>query len=326
MCKTRWNYTLVEEFVSENSNCTLISTEFKTAKSKMVFKCSCGKEFETTFEHFRLRNKRQCNECGISSQLEKQSLSIEEVVKYVKEQSECNLLSDVYINSKSKLEFLCSCGTTFKKSFEKFKKSSMCKKCSYNQISLSQTFDYSYIKNYIELKNCKLKSEEYNGCYNTLEVICKCGEIYLVSFNSFKNENQIRCKKCSNKMSKGEIFIEEYLIKNKFNYIYQYGFQDLKANNDRHLLKFDFAVFLDNSLLCLIEFDGKQHKSPVEYFGGIESYEVLRNNDKKKNDYCSINNIKLIRIPYEEMSNIEQILNNSLIIKNDNTVPSLVIN
>ena len=56
---------------------------------------------------------------------------------------------------------------------------------------------------------------------------------------------------------------------------------------------------------CL-EFDGKQHFEPNEFFGGIEGYNKLIVNDEIKNEYCKNNNIRLIRIKYDE--NIIEIL------------------
>lgn len=162
MCNIRWNYELVNQFVKNNSNCTLLSTEFKTAKTKMLFKCECDNEFETTFERFRLRNKRQCNNCGNKIMMNKQSLSFEEVKKFIEENSECTLLSKIYKNTKEKLKLKCKCGRVFYKSFEKFKsKNKMCKECSYNEISSSQIFDYNFVKSYIEEKDCTLLSNIY---------------------------------------------------------------------------------------------------------------------------------------------------------------------
>lgn len=326
MCNIRWNYELVNQFVKNNSNCTLLSTEFKTAKTKMLFKCECDNEFETTFERFRLRNKRQCNNCGNKIMMNKQSLSFEEVKKFIEENSECTLLSKIYKNTKEKLKLKCKCGRVFYKSFEKFKsKNKMCKECSYNEISSSQIFDYNFVKSYIEEKDCTLLSNIYNSCEDTLEIKCSCGEIYYATFSNFKNSNQIRCKRCTNKMSKGEILIEDYLRNNNIEYEMQYTFEDLKANNNKHKLKFDFAIFIDNKLYCLVEFDGKQHSKPVDYFGGNEAFETLQENDNKKNEYCKSKNLKLIRIPYKHMNNIKNILDESLKINYDNTVPSLVV-
>lgn len=326
MSHVRWNYELVKEFVKDNGECALLSTEFKTAKTKMLFKCKCENEFEATFEKFRLKNKRQCNDCGLKIQVEKQTSSIDEVKKFIEENSECILLSETYKNTKEKLKLECKCGKVFYKSFEKFKsRSKMCKECSYNEVSISQIFEYDFVKSYIEDKNCVLLSNAYNSCEDILEIKCSCGEVYKTTFSNFKNENQIRCKRCTNKMSKGEILIEEYLRNNSIKYETQYTFEDLKANNDKHKLKFDFAIFIDNKLYCLIEFDGKQHSKPVDYFGGEYAFEILQENDNKKNEYCKINQLNLIRIPYKHLNNIDNILDKTLKINYDNTVPSLVI-
>lgn len=322
----RWNYKLVDAFVNEESNCVLLSTEFNTAKTKMLFKCNCGNEFETTFERFRLKNKRQCNQCGVKNQVVKQALSFDEVKMFVENNSECILLSENFTNTKEKLEFKCMCGNIFYKSFEKFKsKNKMCKECSYKEISENQIFDYLYVQTYIESKNCSLLSQTYRSCEDRLKIQCPCGELYNTSFNYFKNYNQIRCKRCTNKMSKGEIIIEDYLRNNNINFEPQYTFEDLKANNNKQKLKFDFAVFIDKKLHYLIEFDGKQHSQSVDFFGGEESFKVLQDNDNKKNNYCDTNKIKLIRIPYKHLKNIDSILEKSLKVNYDNTVPSLAI-
>lgn len=47
-----------------------------------------------------------------------------------------------------------------------------------------------------------------------------------------------------------------------------------------------------------IEYDGKQHFEPIKYFGGITKFEYQKNNDQIKDDYCSKNGIRLMRLPY----------------------------
>lgn len=281
----------------------------------MLFKCYCGIQFETTFEKFRLNNKRQCTTCGIEIMKKKQSLCIEDVLTYVNENSNCTLISTEYVNTKSPLLFKCSCGTLFEKSFEKFKsKEKQCKNCSYLDISKNQTFSYDFVKKYIENNNCILLDDSYINCESKINIECPCGETFVSNFNSFRNYNQIRCRKCTRQMSKGEILIENYLKKNKLKYTLQYKFDDLKALNNKHFLKFDFAVFTDNSLITLIEFDGEQHFKPIEFYGGIDAFNTLQTNDTMKNNYCKANEINLLRISFKEINDIENILNNYFIL------------
>ncbi|MED3562248.1 hypothetical protein [Bacillus xiapuensis] len=52
-----------------------------------------------------------------------------------------------------------------------------------------------------------------------------------------------------------------------------------------------------HDLKLVIEFDGKQHREPVDAFGGEVAFLRLQENDKLKDDLLKENNIKLIRVP-----------------------------
>jgi len=111
-------------------------------------------------------------------------------------------------------------------------------------------------------------------------------------------------------VSKGEERINKYLIKNNFKFEREYSFPDCKL---RKPLKFDFAVFNNNnSLKCLIEFDGKQHFESVDYFGGEDKLFRSQVRDDIKTNYCLKNNIRLIRIPYTKENKIEKLLEDYL--------------
>ena len=46
----------------------------------------------------------------------------------------------------------------------------------------------------------------------------------------------------------------------------------------------------------------------MEYWGGLDGFVSRVIRDTVKNEYCKDNNIKLIRIRYDQIDNIEQIL------------------
>ena len=80
-------------------------------------------------------------------------------------------------------------------------------------------------------------------------------------------------------------------------------------------LPFDFYLPDYN---ILIEFDGKQHYV-IESFGkDLDTFISIKIRDTIKNIYCDKNNLNLIRIPYWEINNIEEILNNKIINKSNN--------
>lgn len=118
----------------------------------------------------------------------------------------------------------------------------------------------------------------------------------------------IGCSICSG--SNGEKAVAAYLKNKNYNFDTEYRFDDCR---NKYPLPFDFAVFNeDKTLNCLIEFDGKQHYKPVDYWGGEEEFEKNKMRDGIKNNYCEKNNIPLIRIPYWEFKNINSILDEEL--------------
>lgn len=60
-----------------------------------------------------------------------------------------------------------------------------------------------------------------------------------------------------------------------------------------------YDVFI-SGLNIAIEYQGKQHFEPVEYFGGEEAYINTLKRDKEKLELSIKNNIKLIYINYWE--------------------------
>ena len=133
-----------------------------------------------------------------------------------------------------------------------------------------------------------------------------------------------RCKKCGNEWdakpchtmrghgcsvcneSHGERKISQWLDSNNIKYIPQHRFYDCK---DKYTLPFDFYIPKYN--LC-IEYDGRQHFEPINWFGGEESLKITQYHDEIKNNYCKDNHIILIRIAYNQ--NIEEELNKFLLI------------
>ena len=96
----------------------------------------------------------------------------------------------------------------------------------------------------------------------------------------------------------GELTIKKLLENNNILFKQQITFENCK---NKHLLPFDFYV--NNKYL--IEFDGIQHFQPVEHFGGIVEFKERKQNDEIKNNYCKINNIPLIRIPYTTLKTLQ---------------------
>lgn len=98
--------------------------------------------------------------------------------------------------------------------------------------------------------------------------------------------------------SSGEVKIHNILTDYGIPFEEEYEFDDLISSSGRHL-RFDFAIFDDEKdLVCLLEFNGRQHYQSVGKFGGDRGVRRQKYNDQKKREYCLKHNIKLISIPY----------------------------
>lgn len=107
-------------------------------------------------------------------------------------------------------------------------------------------------------------------------------------------------------ISKQELKIKQMLDKNKIPYNYSQTFAKLKSFKGGYL-RFDFRIPVNNSNI-FIEFDGIQHIKPVSRFGGKESFIDILSNDLLKDKYCHEKNYPLLRIRYNQISQIEYLI------------------
>jgi very-short-patch-repair endonuclease len=132
---------------------------------------------------------------------------------------------------------------------------------------------------------------DYTVGKNKVEILCPKHGIFIQQAES--HLNGAGCPKCSE--SKGERKIREFLEENNISYE-----QEVKLFGN---YRFDFYL---EDLNTVIEYDGKQHFEPVNYFGGLEGFLKTQERDKIKTEYCLENNIRIIRIAYFE--EVEKIL------------------
>lgn len=130
---------------------------------------------------------------------------------------------------------------------------------------------------------------------------CSCGNIIEVRNN---NLNTGMTQSCGCVQSRGEQVVAKVLRDNNINFATQYSFIDLRTDKNG-VLKFDFAIFKDNKLFKLIEFDGRQHtEGPAAKWKQSSSLEEIQYRDRLKNQYCQEHNILLLRIPYTDIDKI----------------------
>ncbi len=123
-----------------------------------------------------------------------------EFVKGIIESEEgYKLLSEIYKNAHSKLKIQCKNGHYFEMSFNSFQNGQRCRLCA-NKIraeKLKHSFDF--VKNFIEKEEgYKLLSETYKNARSKLEMKCKEGHLFEMTFGHFKSER--RCRLCVTKI------------------------------------------------------------------------------------------------------------------------------
>lgn len=121
---------------------------------------------------------------------------------------------------------------------------------------------------------------------------CDCGNEVIAHGPALR---QGSIKSCGCLQSLGEQKIQEYLQLNNIPYKKEYCFKDLISNKNGHP-RFDFAIFNENGLKCLIEYQGEQHAIVKGNFGRQQREET----DQLKREYCQKKNIPLFEIWYNE--------------------------
>lgn len=133
-----------------------------------------------------------------------------------------------------------------------------------------------------------------------------CGRENVIIFGDYlRNGNTSSCG-CITSVNESKI--AKMLDALGITYIQQYSFEDLTKERKCDRLYFDFAIFNNNTLIYLIEYDGIQHfDSRGNHWGKQENFQKTHENDLIKNAYCFKNNIPLIRIPYNKPYNLKDL-------------------
>jgi hypothetical protein len=285
-------YEYIKEYI-EQYGYKLLSSEYVKAKSKIEMMCDKGHMYFTTWDGFRAG--RRCPECAKSKLGNYNRKTLEEVKINIESVDGYKLLSTSYKNGCTKLELQCPKGHIFQMTWNNFMRGERCGYCSSRKKKT-----YEEVKSYIEsFEGYILISKEYKNSWTKLEIQCPKRHIFNMNWGNFTSG--YRCADCN--LSKGEEKIKNILLKQNIKFKQQYSFNDL-ISDIGYPLKFDFGCFV-NDKLFLVEYDGVFH---YEKQYAEDKFERTQLHDKLKNNYCNTNNISLLRIPYWEFDNVEEIL------------------
>lgn len=270
----------------EKRGYTLLEDKYIGCNIPMKYLCDKNHQNKMRWNNFRTGQK--CRRCVD----EKNKYSMDDVKKFLDE-IDYITITEEYTDTKQKLDIVCDNDHHSQINFNKLLLGTRCKFCVHEDLRAK----YEDVKKEFENHGCKLLSKKYNNCDSPLTYICKCGNISRATYYSIKQGYKCGCGK-----SRGEDLVVKYLKKNNIKYIPQKTFKDCR---DKQILLFDFFV----NKKFIIEFDGIQHFKSNNFYGGEKKFILNKKHDDIKNKYCIKNKIKLLRISFKEIKNINKILN-----------------
>ena len=281
---------------------------YTKAADKIKIICPIHGEFQTTAAiHLSGFGCPKCKGTAISGKLSHTKESFLKVANEV--HGNRYDYSKTLINGvKGKIEIFCREHGVFEQRASAHLGGSGCKKCQIESAIKRYTLDKDTILNRINnIHNFRYtyNLETYKNTNSYLEIFCK-------KHGKFKQKaaSHLRgagCPKCKNSL--GEQRIDSYLKNKDISFIHQKRFDDCNGKNNTRL-PFDFYL-PDYNLI--IEYDGAQHFKVVNFNGcsdeqAKKNFEAIQRCDNIKTQYCKNNNIKLIRIFYTQLKNIDSIL------------------
>lgn len=299
--------TFKKEVSEINPNIEVIGT-YQNRRTKIKFKC---KKCEYIWEAIpsNILRGAGCPKCA--KRVKPNPLDFKNEIET--KIDSITLLSD-YVDSKTKIKCKCNIHNevweTLPNNLKKGNKN--CSKCLKQK---AIEYHSSTHEEFLEKLRKINQNIEIVSKYKTdkEKILCKCkidGHIWSVRPSSLLSG--VGCPHCHS--SKGEKKIINFLTENNILFKTQFKFNDCRSKLP---LPFDFAIFNNEKLYCLIEYQGEQHYFPVNFSGKGEEWSknnfvTIQTRDKIKKEYCEKNNLKLIIIPYW-INDIDDFLKQNLI-------------
>ena len=298
------NVSDVNNYLSNIGKATLECVKYGGSfKSDSIFKCkNDGYEWISNLNAVKNSRATGCPKCGRVARI----TTIEDVNNWLKDNDrniECTYYDGTVGSSNSRFRCLID-GYEWNGKVSNVKSGKGCPVCA----------KVRRITSIEEVNRWLIDNDRYMRCINYCgnvidlsEFKCDiCHKTWKSTFNNIKNGNS--CPHCS--ASKGERHVAKILDDHNIQYKPQYWFEDCRIQLP---LPFDFALFKNNKLIGLCEYQGEQHYEPVDFANkGIEwakkQFERNQFSDNTKRTYCKENNIPLLEIPYWEYDNAENII------------------
>lgn len=270
----------------------------KSGRKRTMWSCQCDCGSDAVVVSADYLKRSECPSCGCEAK--KNKIEKNRVNCIGEKFGRLTILDIIWDNKRSEAICKCDCGNDYigVKSDIVSGHTKSCGCLWHETISAVNTKDWTgFISDYgVEFLNQDHMNKSGQWIWK-----CRCGccgSIFTALPAKINNGHITSCG--CRIQSAGEEYIKGLLEEFNINYVSQYTFTDCKST---YVLRFDFAIFYNNVLIGLIEYDGQQHFEPIDFFGGKDGFEKTKERDKIKNTYCQSHDIPLLRIPYTFTTN-----------------------
>ena len=270
-------------------------SKMENNKTKITIICSIHGEFEQTPNNHL--NGQGCPLCAKEAHtLSKEDFIIKANKVHGNKYNYSKVCNPKYGN---KIIIICPEHGEFEQFVNNHLQGSGCPKCQSNYILTQEQF----IKKctFVHQNKYDYSKTKYINARTKVTVTCPIHGDFEQSAQAHLSGHG--CPNC--KKSKGELIIKQYLETNNIEYIDQYK---VDINNYINSSGKAFVDFFLPKYNTIIEYNGKQHYVPVEYFGGELAFNKQQQRDQEIQNYCFNNNLSLLEIKYTD--NIIEVLNN----------------
>lgn len=243
-------------------------------------------------------------------------LTIQQMQEIAKSRGgEC--LSKEYINSGTKLLWVCKDGHQWKTNPDSIKAEHWCPKCGNKRTANARRLTIEELQQIAKSKKGKCLSTKYISAKNFLLFECERKHQWQAQPTKIKHGQW--CPRCLSEIGENlcyhyfEHFFQTHFFKNRPKWL---------INSTGHLLELDGY---NEELKLAFEYNGQQHYTYTKFFHTNQHFNEQQNNDQLKEKLCEQHNIRLIIIPYTiKYANIGEYILQQL--KNHNiTPPNLTI-
>ena len=232
---------LTYEFVKEQfakREYKLLETEYINCSTKMRYICSIHPDEIQTIDYDHLKQGCGCKKCGTAKRANARKLDFD-VVKNAFIEKGYTLLDTTYINSKTKMKYVCNkhSDITQEMSYEALRGGIRCRLCSKESYSQKRKLPYEYIKQQFNLKGYTLLSENYEGCEQKLQFMCNTHTDIIQEVSWAKFVHGQGCHLCTLERIHHEKALSYDYVKNEFT-TRGYTLLEEKYNNAREKMAF----------------------------------------------------------------------------------------